>query len=201
MNEPRNTVQVPAPEDDYPGVLERSLRALEERGREAAEVELAEIAWKRTTIAARPGLSRLLQGRVFRRDHFHCRYCGASVIPIPIMELLGDVFGERFPYHPNWKGGQTHPAVLSRTAIIDHVAPVAGGGSAFDEANLVTACWPCNAKKADLSLARLGWELLPISDDDWDGLTRFYRRLWNEAGRPKERLHRDWARGLGVGVD
>jgi 5-methylcytosine-specific restriction endonuclease McrA len=192
-------MRVPQPADDYPEVLDRALTALDTEGLERAEAELGAMAWERTEIVGRRSLPRSLQGGVFRRDRFHCRYCGGKVIPIPIMELLGAVFGERFPYHPNWKGGETHPAVLSRTAIIDHCDPVARGGPPADEANLVTACWPCNARKADLSLDRLEWELLPIpTAGAWDGLTRYYGRLWHEAGRPNPRLHADWMRALGV---
>jgi 5-methylcytosine-specific restriction endonuclease McrA len=191
---------VPPPEDDYPEVLERALSALAAGDPTSANAQLEPIAYERTSVTKPRGLKRRDHGRVFRRDHFHCRYCGARVIPIPVMELLGAVFDERFPYHPNWKGGETHPAVLSRTAVIDHVVPASLGGSA-DDNNLVTACWPCNARKADLSLARLGWELLPIpADDAWDGLTRFYNDLWQHAGCPKPNLHHDWASALSVEI-
>jgi hypothetical protein len=74
-----------------------SLAALDASGREQADAELEPIAWARTAIAGRTYLPRVTRGRVCRRDRFACRYCGAQVIPIPIMELLGTVFGERFP--------------------------------------------------------------------------------------------------------
>jgi 5-methylcytosine-specific restriction endonuclease McrA len=195
------SLKVPPPEDEYPELLERALLALAAGDPDGAHAQLKPNAYAKTSITKPGGLTRTVQGRIFRRDRFHCRYCGARVIPIPIMELLGAVFAERFPYHPNWKGGETHPAVLSRTAVIDHVTPAAWGGSADDD-NLVTACWPCNARKGDLSLARLGWERLPVDvDDGWDGLTRFYRDLWQEAGRPNPKLHHDWASALGVEID
>lgn len=194
-------LEVPPPEDDYPLVLERALEALAAGDLASADRQLASIAYERTSVTKPRGLRRRDHGRVFHRDHFRCRYCGACVIPIPIMELLGSVFEERFPYHPNWKGGETHPAVLSRTAVIDHVEPASLGGPADDE-NLVTACWPCNARKADLSLARLGWALRSIPvDEPWDGLTRFYGHLWQRAGRPKPSLHHEWASALSVEID
>jgi 5-methylcytosine-specific restriction endonuclease McrA len=193
--------EIPPPEDDYPLVLEQALEALAAGDVASANQRLEPIAYRRTSVTRPRGLKRRDHGRVFRRDGFRCRYCGACVIPIPIMELVGTVFDQRFPYHPNWKGGETHPAVLSRTAVIDHVEPASLGGPANDE-NLVTACWPCNARKADLSLARLGWALQPApSDERWDGLTRFYRQLWQRAGRPNARLHREWASALGVEID
>jgi hypothetical protein len=116
------------------------------------------------------------------------------------LNFLGNVFAE-FPYHPNWKGGQTHPAVLSRAGVIDHVDPGAQGGSWLDTTNLVTACWPCNARKADLSLARLGWILRDApTDGDWDGLTSFYPLLWETAGRPKAAPNIAWMKAFGVTV-
>jgi hypothetical protein len=35
--------------------------------------------------------------------------------------------------------------------------------------NLVTACNPCNAIRADFTLEQLGWQLMPIADSAWDG--------------------------------
>jgi hypothetical protein len=78
---------------------------------------------------------------------------------------------------------------------------VAWGGAAEDD-NLVTTCWPCNARKGDLTLARLGWQLLPVDvDDTWDGLTRFYRDLWHQARCANPKLHHDWANALDVQLD
>lgn len=34
-------------------------------------------------------------------------------------------------------------------ATLDHVYPLAKGGQRYDKSNLVVACRPCNAKKAD----------------------------------------------------
>jgi len=79
---------------------------------------------------------RALQAQVLRRDRFQCRYCGAKLIPAPIMQLLGELYAEDFPFHPNWKGGQTHPAFLSRSPIIDHVIPGSTGGAWLDPENL-----------------------------------------------------------------
>ncbi len=120
------------------------------------------------------------------RDRFQCRYCGARLLPASLMELIHDVYPKDFPFHRNWKGGETHPAFVGRSLIIDHVEPVAHGGHGFDRENLATSCWPCNARKADFTLERLDWELRTVfRDPDWDGLTSYYPPLWQEAGRPK----------------
>jgi hypothetical protein len=66
-------------------------------------------------------------------------------------------------------------------------------------ANLVTACWPCKARKGDLTLDQLGWHTNPPdAPGRWDGLTGLYPGLWAAAGRPNPRLHRDWMRHLGT---
>ena len=39
---------------------------------------------------------------VFRRDHFHCRYCDRRTIFYPLFELLSvGYFPELLPFHPN----------------------------------------------------------------------------------------------------
>jgi hypothetical protein len=66
----------------------------------------------------------------------------------------------------------THPAFATRSPMVDHVRPGATGGDWASLENLVTACNPCNSIKADFELEQLGWELLPIANDGWDGLVR-----------------------------
>jgi HNH endonuclease len=81
------------------------------------------------------------------------------------------------------------PAFFSRGATVDHVEPIAAGGDSSVD-NLVTACWPCDSCKRDWPLSRLRWRLREIPPDDgWDGLTRYYRGIWEAAGRPDERFH------------
>lgn len=188
---------VPPPEDDYPAQLEKVIRALLDEGRAAGAAALKPIAYERQEIAKRPGLSRSIQGKVFQRDRFCCRYCGAKLIPAPLMELLGVIYPDEFPFHRNWRGGLTHPAILSRAPVVDHVDPGSAGGNWLAMDNLVTACWPCNGRKADFTLAQLGWNVTRIATDDWDGLTRFYLKLWREAGEPKPAYHGAWMKAFG----
>jgi len=89
-------------------------------------------------------------------------------------------------------------AIYTRSAVVDHVDPGAWGGDWSDPSNLVTACWPCNARKGDLTLHQLGWSKLPISEQDWDGLTGQYSALWERAGKPKPVLHLSWMKCVGV---
>lgn len=187
---------VPPPADDYPEGIQAVIQALLSGGREAGAAALEPIAYRRQEIARRPAVPRALQAQVLRRDRFQCRYCGAKLIPAPIMELLGELYAEDFPFHPNWKGGQTHPAFLSRSPIVDHVVPGSTGGAWLDPDNMVTACWPCNARKADFTLQQLDWELRQPQDEEWDGLTGYYSALWDIAGWPKPEYHRAWMSAL-----
>jgi hypothetical protein len=188
---------IPLPEDDYLAVLGEVIDAVLADGPDAGREVLAPIAWRRREIATRPALRRTLIGEVFRRDHFTCRYCGAELIPTPIMQLIAGLYPDLFPYHPNWKGGETHPAILSRSPVVDHVVPGSAGGEWLDDANLVTACWPCNARKSDFTLEQLGWQVLEVDPGaTWDGLTYRYLDLWQAAGEPRPEHHKGWIAAL-----
>jgi hypothetical protein len=71
----------------------------------------------------RESISRRLRFQILQRDGFKCLYCGA----------IGGVDGTRLE--------------------VDHVEPVAGGGT-NDPRNLVTACRDCNGGKSDTPLQR-----------------------------------------------
>jgi len=70
------------------------------------------------------------------------------------------------------------------------------GGDWREPKNLVTACWTCNQRKANLSLEQLGWRLRPVPALGWDGLTGAYPKLWELAGRPDPTYHRRWLTAL-----
>ena len=81
---------------------------------------------------------------------------------------------QEFPFHPNWRMTETHPAYWELFPTIDHVLSVARGGL-DSEANWVTTSMLRNAAKANWTLEELGWNLcLPGSLDDWDGLTSLF---------------------------
>jgi hypothetical protein len=118
----------------------------------------------------------------------------ARWIPASMLELLGGIYPDLFSFHPNWKGGQSNPAIVRRTPVADHVDPGSTGGNWTSVDNLVTACWP---RKSDFTLTQLGWELRPIPDTTWDGLVSHYRPLWLAAGQPKQLYHEKWIVALG----
>jgi hypothetical protein len=82
--------------------------------------------------------------------------------------------------------------------MVDHVVPGTLGGDWTAMDNLVTACNPCNAIKADFTLEQLGWRQRPITKSDWAGLSEHYEALWKLAGRPDPNRHLSWFRDLGI---
>ena len=171
------------PNDDYVPPIEAAVRALVDGERVAGERALQPIAYPPRSFLPRPAIRAPKAALIIKRDHFCCRYCGRKTIATPIMVLLGSLYPASFPYHPDWKAGLTHPAAITRSPVVDHLVPGAWGGDWTDDENLVTACWPCNSSKADLTLEQLGWPpIKPIPDTDWDGLISLYRRLWIVAG-------------------
>ncbi|HEX6510108.1 MAG TPA: HNH endonuclease [Chloroflexota bacterium] len=144
-------------------------------------------------MASRPALPPATRIQILRRDGWLCRYCGRKTIFEPVMRLLGALFPDDFPHHPNWKNGYTHPAVLTRTAEVDHIVPGSRGGSWTDPENLVACCSRCNTSKADLTLEEVGWTIRSVPEaSGWHGLTELYPALWEAAGRPDASHHGIW---------
>jgi 5-methylcytosine-specific restriction endonuclease McrA len=188
-----------SPDDDFPSQLSAVAEAMLTSGPDAARRALLPIAMKRIEVRKRPTLPPAVVARIFRRDSFTCRYCGGATIPPPVLRVVSSLFPDLFPYHKNWKADSTHPAYLSRASTCDHVLPGARPESRqhledpwTQEENLLTACWLCNMRKADLSLKQLGWTVKPPATTEWDGLTAMYEALWNAAEKPDPNYHRPW---------
>jgi hypothetical protein len=112
--------------------------------------------------------------QVFTRDGFIDRYSGQRLVFPGVLRLLSRLLPEEFPFHPNWKISETHPAYWELFPTIDHLVPIARGGS-NSEANWITTSMSRNASKANWTLAELGWSLRePGSLAEWDGLTGFF---------------------------
>jgi len=168
-------------------------------GRAAAQPLVEAIAWSPGPPRQTLVVSTSLRADTYCRDHFTCRYCGRRTVLASVLELIARIFPAQIPFESHhYRGGVTHPAFTTLTASVDHIRPVSGGGAATDPGNLVTACWPCNLGKGDLSLEFLGWTLRPIVDSEWAGLTGYYAALWRLAERPNPPLHLGWMRALGI---
>jgi 5-methylcytosine-specific restriction endonuclease McrA len=175
-------------QQDLAFMVERLARALAARDTAAehyARGALASSEWNSRHARVRPEL----QAGIFIRDSFLCSYCRARTVPLPILELTGlrltrsELMPETF---------------LLITTSCSHIKPVTRGGSSARD-NLATACWRCDATKADSVLEDLRWpkpRLGPHKDEEWRGLTEIYRPLWEAAGRPEPRRHERWLQAL-----
>jgi len=102
------------------------------------------------------------------------RYSGARLIFPGTLRLLSTIMPEEFPTHPNWKMSECHAAYWELCATLDHVMPVARGGS-DDASNWVTTSMMRNSAKGNWTLEELGWSLQPPGrGEDWDGLMRWF---------------------------
>lgn len=112
--------------------------------------------------------------QTFARDGFVDRYSGARLIFPGTLRLLSTVMPEEFPTHPNWKMTECHIAYWELCATLDHVIPIARGGS-DDLSNWVTTSQRNNSAKANWRLEELGWTLQPPGRcEEWDGLMRWF---------------------------
>jgi hypothetical protein len=192
-----------AMESPYTARMAEAVKALAEASvsasPDAVEAALADIEHRVTDLESRRNPPFGDTVAVFVRDCWTCRYCGSHTIALPVLRALSLLYPNRFPHHPNWKAGRIHPAYLLLSTTLDHVRPRARGGSWNERTNLVTACWPCNSGKADLTLEELGWSLLDEADvrSDWDGLTGLYPALLESAAQlGGTSYHRQWLRSL-----
>jgi hypothetical protein len=131
--------------------------------------------------------------QVFVRDGFVDRYSGQRLVFPGVFRLLSRLLPREFPFHPNWKMSETHPAYWQLFPTIDHVLPVVQGG-ADSEANWVTTSMLRNAAKANWTLEELGWHLQPPGSlTDWDGLTKlFLEFVDSDRSVLEERYLRRW---------
>lgn len=115
--------------------------------------------------------------KIFCRDGFIDRYSGAQLIFTPALRVISHLLPDQLPYHPNWRSGATHIAYWEMSASLDHVIPLARGGS-DNESNIVTTSWTRNSAKSAGTLEELGWELHPPGQlESWDGLTQWFVRF------------------------
>ena len=191
-NVDRRRIEVRTPNDPYPQTLAAVIAAYVAGETDRATVLIDQIRFQPAPRRVEKWPSHTVIARVYERDRYQCRYCGEKVVLTPVMRLVARLFPQQFPYQSNWKADSTHPAFVSRSATLDHVAPIADGGDPLDPANLATACWGCNRRKGDLRLNEIGWSLVEPKDPDWRGLAELFNPLWEAAGRPKLSEDEHW---------
>jgi hypothetical protein len=130
-----------------------------------------------STPRGRWSMTRLI--RVFVRDGFTDRYFGDRLVFPGTLRALAILITDAFPYHPNWKQSETHPAVWELYPTIDHIVPVARGG-ADDESNVVTTSMLRNSAKGNWLVEELRWpvERAPILPG-WDGLLAWFETAYS----------------------
>ena len=108
--------------------------------------------------------------RVFMRDGFIDRYSGIKLVFPGALRILSLSLPDEFPYQTHWKMDETHIAYWELYPTVDHVHPIARGGS-NDKSNLVTTSQLRNSAKSNWFLDELGWSFHPPGDlAKWDGL-------------------------------
>jgi hypothetical protein len=123
-----------------------------------------------------PSLSRFAKMRVFLRDGFIDRYSGDRLFFPPVLEALSYMLPEDFPYHVSGKMAFSHVAHWEMYPSVDHVVPVARGGT-NEMGNWATTSFMHNLIKNQWTLEDLGWDLLPEGDiGNWDGMLGWFMR-------------------------
>lgn len=118
---------------------------------------------------------------VFVRDGFTDRYSGKPLVFPGTLHALSLLLPNAFPYQVNWRQSETHAAFWELYPTIDHVEPLARGGSDEDR-NVVTTSMVRNAAKANWLLEELGWprDLAPVVAN-WDGLVSQFLTLYEQS--------------------
>jgi hypothetical protein len=137
---------------------------------EVAEAALAAVAHQPPVFKERRPITAVERHRIYCRDRYLCRYCGRRLVHPGVFHVLAQLYSERFVYDPPRLARSSAPA-REATPVLDHVLPVIRGGDT-EEANLVTACYPCNARKAHHLPQECGMHLRPIPKRGWHGLVR-----------------------------
>ena len=139
--------------------------------------------------------------RVFIRDGFVDRYSGDRLIFPPVFRLISLQLPEQFPFHPNWKTDETHPAYDALGCTVDHLQPVTQGG-ADEDSNWVTTSMAHNFAKGNYTLEQLGWTLHPGGCfERWDGLLHWFMDFTDSHSESLDIPNvRQWHRAAELGL-
>ncbi|MCM3568683.1 HNH endonuclease [Neobacillus mesonae] len=114
---------------------------------------------------------------IFVRDGFKDRYSGEKLLFPPVLRILSKIYPNEFPFHPNWKYNECHPAYWDLLPTIDHITPVTLGGT-NEKGNLVTTSMKRNSAKSNFTLDELGWNLYPPGKlENWDGKLSWFIKI------------------------
>lgn len=150
--------------------------AIEGRAKEGEQ--LVQRHWPHVPRVRRNRSASTLQKiRIFKRDHFCCRYSGDYLFLPAYLVTLSTLWPSIFPAHRNGKAELAHDAYWTHIASLEHVDPIATGGRDSDE-NWITTSMARNQVRSRYPLETLEWTILPISQcPEWDGGLRNFMKL------------------------
>ena len=162
------------PQSNKAEVIGRVCAALVEESRAtAAGIARAEYPWSPRFVAKR-GYSKTSALRIFIRDGFIDRYFGSQLVFPGTLLILAQVMPNEFPSNATWKVSKSHEVFWELWPAIDHLVPMARGGSNGDSNLFSTSTLHNNAKSHWLP-EELGWTLHPAGDiKKWDGLLHWF---------------------------
>ena len=113
----------------------------------------------------------------FIKDGFIDRYSGQRLVNPGLLKVISYYLPNVFPYHPHWKMDECHNAYWELIPTVDHIHPIALGGTDSEE-NYATTSMLHNSIKNNWTLEQLQWTLYPAGDyTEWDGLTGLFIKL------------------------
>ena len=113
----------------------------------------------------------------FIKDGFIDRYSGQRLVNPGLLKVISYYLPEVFPYHSHWKMDECHNAYWELIPTVDHIHPIALGGTDSEE-NYATTSMLHNSIKNNWTLEQLQWTLYPAGDYiKWDGLTNLFIKL------------------------
>jgi 5-methylcytosine-specific restriction endonuclease McrA len=124
--------------------------------------------------------------KIFIRDGFIDRYTGDKLVNPGILKVLSFYFPQNFPYQKNWKMSESHIGYLELAPTIDHLEPIAAGGSDTEDNQITTSMFN-NSIKSNWTLKQLRWTLHEKGNiDEWDGLTKLFIKSVDSDQKLKE---------------
>ena len=113
----------------------------------------------------------------FVKDGFIDRYSGQKLVNPGLLKVLSYYMPDVFPYHSHWKMENCHNAYWELVPTLDHIFPIALGGS-DDKENWTTTSMLHNSIKSNWTLKQLNWKLYESGDFKvYDGLTSLFVQL------------------------
>lgn len=160
--------------DDKSAIISRICKALSADDLlSAKQIARAEYPFKPATRGRR-SMTRERMLQVYIRDGFIDRYFGGRLLFPGVLYLLRHEMPEEFPAPSNWRASESHFVYWELWPMVDHIVPIAQGGT-NDLENLCTTSVIHNDQKGHYSLELLGWTLQhPGRMNEWDGLLNWF---------------------------